>query len=984
MRIVIDLQGAQNGSRFRGIGRYTTAFVKQLIVEANGHEVIIALNGAFADTLLPIREEFSAILPQSQIVVWHPMVPAAFLDKKNDHRRKFSEAVREAFLSTLRPDVVLVSTMFEGAGDDVVTSIGTFVSDLPTAVILYDFIPLIYPDDYLADTQVRSWYMTKFGHMRRAQLLLAISESSRQEGIRYLGFDDTLVTNISTAIDPAFSRLAGTSASVLAKKFSINRPFVMYSGASDYRKNLFRLIRAYAKLPANTRRNHQLLLAGGMPQDHVKALNTEAVNVGLEDGEVIFTGYISDDEMVGLYRAAKGFVFPSYHEGFGLPVLEAMSLGTPVIGSNTSSIPEVLENPEALFDPWSVDAISSKLQKLLSDDGFRQRLIKHGNLQCKKFSWEATARCALAALVDNFGGSRSGKAKFGFFPPSAQVDALIGVSAGLVESASEVQLLKMSELIDYAVTRDKSVRSLFVDVSELQRYDSKTGIQRVVRNVLNQLLSAPPPGYEVVPVYATPTQSYRVANRFVRKFWDAPDTDEPDHALDFRVGDLFLGLDYQDELITAHASFFASLRGVGVSVFFVVYDILAQKLDNIFSSDVTVNQVAWLKTVAMSDGLVCISRAVADDVYDWLKMFGPKRQGKVNIGWFHLGGELESTHAADKPDAAEESMLRQIQSKPAFLVVSTIEPRKRQPQVLDAFEVLWKKGQDVRLVLVGKCGWDMDDFIARLHAHPEFNKRLFWLPGISDRYLDRVYAACRCIIAASLGEGFGLSLIEGARHGLPAIARDIPVFREVAQDQARFFSGEDGESLAQSVFEWLSEYRSGASLRQIRPKWLSWKESTAQLCQVVLGANWYREWTPDDKVRFSMTDPAMSTQVGRRSASGLSTTRSMGYLVHGPYIPLGAGRQEVLIYGQIRSATIGSWKADVAVNQGRTVLATFSGGSANTRDVVARLAVDVPPDCQDFEVRVHVDGNVDLTITRLEILQAQTEETPRLTVEATS
>ena len=123
---------------------------------------------------------------------------------ENDWRRRTAELVREAFLASFKPDIVVVSSLFEGLDDDAVTSVGTLSNIVPTAVFLYDLIPLIQRSPYLENPVVEAWYENKLDHLRRADLLLAISESSRQEGIRYLGFPAEACVNISTAADPHF------------------------------------------------------------------------------------------------------------------------------------------------------------------------------------------------------------------------------------------------------------------------------------------------------------------------------------------------------------------------------------------------------------------------------------------------------------------------------------------------------------------------------------------------------------------------------------------------------------------------------------------------------------------------------------------------------------------------------------------------------------------------------------------------------------
>ena len=150
-----------------------------------------------------------------------------------------------------------------------------------------------------------------------------------------------------------------------------------------------------------------------------------------------------------------------------------------------------------------------------------------------------------------------------------------------------------------------------------------------------------------------------------------------------------------------------------------------------------------------------------------------------------------------------------LQQRCSFLMVATIEPRKGHDEALDAMEVLWSKCIDVNLILVGRRGWMMDAFIARLHSHREFNLRLFWLEGISDEQLSEVYRRCTALLAASLGEGFGLPLVEAACQSLPIIARDIPVFREIAGSNAYYFDTVSGDELADSLEGWLCRYAEG-------------------------------------------------------------------------------------------------------------------------------------------------------------------------------
>ena len=183
MRIVIDMQGAQTESRFRGIGRYTLSFAQGIVRNRGEHEVFLALNGLFPGTIEPIRAAFEGLLPQENIRVWYAPGPVRELEPDNAWRRDVAELIREAFLASLQPDVIHITSLFEGYVDDGLTSIGRFDKNTPVSVSLYDLIPLLSPEQYLqSNPSYRAYYERKLDHLSCANLMLAISEYSRKEG----------------------------------------------------------------------------------------------------------------------------------------------------------------------------------------------------------------------------------------------------------------------------------------------------------------------------------------------------------------------------------------------------------------------------------------------------------------------------------------------------------------------------------------------------------------------------------------------------------------------------------------------------------------------------------------------------------------------------------------------------------------------------------------------------------------------------------
>lgn len=401
MRIVIDLQGAQTESRFRGIGRYSLSLALAIVRNAGNHEVWFVLSSAFPDSILDIRHAFDGLIPAERIRVFEVPTPVAEHDSVNAWRSRAAEKIREYFILQLRPDVLLLTSLFEGYVDDAVTSVGAFSSGIDTAVILYDLIPLMSPAVYLPTRDQRQYYDRKIQSLKSAGLLLAISEYSRLEAIDSLGLKQESVVNISAAIDPRFKPGSYTSQEVVAlySRFGITRKMVVYApGGFDQRKNFDGLINAYALLSSELRANHQLVIVSKVSDADRSNLQQLRKQAGLAEDELVLTGYVSDDDLVMLYSLATLFVFPSKHEGFGLPPLEAMACGVPTIGSNTTSVPEVIGWAEALFDPASVQSITNKMTQVLTDDELRGQLREHGLQQAERFSWDHGAKHAIAAF----------------------------------------------------------------------------------------------------------------------------------------------------------------------------------------------------------------------------------------------------------------------------------------------------------------------------------------------------------------------------------------------------------------------------------------------------------------------------------------------------------------------------------------------------------------------------------------------------------
>jgi glycosyltransferase involved in cell wall biosynthesis len=202
-------------------------------------------------------------------------------------------------------------------------------------------------------------------------------------------------------------------------------------------------------------------------------------------------------------------------------------------------------------------------------------------------------------------------------------------------------------------------------------------------------------------------------------------------------------------------------------------------------------------------------------------------------------------------------------------MVGTLEPRKGHRQAIAAMERLWTDGVDASLVIIGQQGWNMDDLAKRIQEHPEHDERLFWLQGVSDEMLEEIYRSAHVLLAASEGEGFGLPLIEAARHGLPIIARDIPVFREVAGEQAYYFRGEEAQDLAEALRRWLALGDNVPASTGIT--WLTWRQSSRELLDVVIGNRWYLSWPDaDTSLRSATARSSLDPKASKGSHAAVS------------------------------------------------------------------------------------------------------------------
>jgi glycosyltransferase involved in cell wall biosynthesis len=286
------------------------------------------------------------------------------------------------------------------------------VCPVPALVTVHDLGYLHYPQ---AHRPFDRWYLhrTTRRHVHKAAGIVADSEATRQDLVQQYQVDPNRIIVIYPGRDRSLVRVEDPAAiAAVRERYRIKEDYLLYLGTLQPRKNLVRLVEAFARLqaaansrvpptsgpmlppPAATRL--QLVLAGkeGWLCDD---LFQQVRHLGLEN-QVVFPGYIAAEDKAALISGALALVFPSLFEGFGLPVLEAMACGTPVLTSNVSSMPEVAGQAALLVDPLSVDDIAAGLRRLSTDGNLRHSLVQRGYAQIQGFSWQSAARQLLEAL----------------------------------------------------------------------------------------------------------------------------------------------------------------------------------------------------------------------------------------------------------------------------------------------------------------------------------------------------------------------------------------------------------------------------------------------------------------------------------------------------------------------------------------------------------------------------------------------------------
>jgi len=262
----------------------------------------------------------------------------------------------------------------------------------PAVVTVHDLAWVRYPETYGKD-DLRMQGLAVLQAATRARHIITVSESTAWDLRKRYPMAEGRITVVPLAVSDRFSPDGPSlSPSAFLGSERLGNGYLLYAGRLQPRKNLLRLLAAYAKLRAEERAP-PLVLAGAL-SPHAEELRAAAGKLGVER-HVVFTGYVPDNQLPALYRSATVFVYPSLYEGFGLPVLEAMASGVPVVTSDVSATAEAAGDAAVLVDPESVDRLAWGISLLLTDRELRATMVRRGLARSREFTWEQTARTTL-------------------------------------------------------------------------------------------------------------------------------------------------------------------------------------------------------------------------------------------------------------------------------------------------------------------------------------------------------------------------------------------------------------------------------------------------------------------------------------------------------------------------------------------------------------------------------------------------------------
>lgn len=868
MHIWIDGQCLQTASNVRGIGRYVSELLRALHLRTDV-QLTVSFNANLKHQAVAARTYLADTLPNIRIETWYGTASAGEIAHGYTPQRIADDRILAAHINAIAPDVALCPSSFEGFEDNSSPLVTLDDVECPTACIFHDAIPHRFPERYFHHPNIAPAYYRRFYSLPKYDFVLCNSDFTQDE-YRELFDKDNCVT-IGAGLPADFEDLLAADLTNVKLPKALTA-YILYVGGLDWRKNVGMLVKALARIPDVQSGMMQFVLAGDHSEPELAPLRNLWAANGLPDDGLVVTGWVSDAQLVKLYRNASIAVQPSLMEGFGLAALEAMASGCPFIAARGGAVGEVVAREDLLFDGHTPDELAKLLSHILKDTSFRQDAVAFGKQRAKEFSWEKSAEITVSAL-------------------RAMLEEK------LVSAPSRAPAIE-------ARPANAAPPRLIMDVTSTAQSTLLSGIQRVIHRLTTALVNSDtPPVSETILSYADDSSGwYRMKN-----LSNAAITRNPLDGLPYAADDSYFLIDSSWGYPEIQGSRLLNAMAMGQTVVHGIHDIGPLTKPGMTIESMPAVFRRWFEFIlGHSTGIICVSRAVADEVYALLEAIELPRP--MNVGYIRLGADFSAA-------PADPEWLDFLGDRPTFMMVGTIEPRKGHSIVLDAFERLWSRGVDVNLLLIGKPGWNTRILYERIKVHPEAERRLFLREEVRDGQLRAAYSAVNALIMASYLEGFGLPVVEAGHFGCPVILSDIPVFREVGQGApvAQYFEMGNAGALAQVVEEMAGQDR--LAYPQDGTAWPTWEGTAQEVRDIILGDNWYRRYRPRNLSPNAV--PALIGNIRMRQPLDLPDRKHSFRYVEGPMVSDDGRRLQFII--ALRNESSKLWSSNGLPGKGMEI-----------------------------------------------------------------
>ena len=585
------------------------------------------------------------------------------------------------------------------------------------------------------------------------------------------------------------------------------------------------IIRAFHLASQELGNDSSLIFVGDCSKiEYLNELLDLIQNLDLEN-RVRFTGYVKEEDYKNYLISANAAVQlrKDTRGETSRAVLDCMAYGLATIINSHGTLNDYSEDDVVKIpDPVKVEELARVMIRLRNDHAFR---LEKGQRARKVIAEQHDPETIASAYAEVINRAIQKDDRLLFSP---LLDALRGLN-------NPPQLVKSQATWAARNFTFRSQTRIIIDVSVVAFEDLRSGIQRVVKSMVREFFSMDNPSLRLEIVRLRKGRLIR-ASRATERILDLPNRSlGPEKPLTIQPGDTLLLLDSNWRMYDQFLPIFECIRMNGGKILTLIYDLLPIRHPDKFPPNMPEVFHKYIRSViSQSDVIVGISRSTAEDINDYISEHKITPTHRLDVTNIHLGADFSVDHKESRIRKLAKELEKQ-QASPLFLMVGTVEPRKGIDFCLDAFEILWEQGFNGRLCVAGSVGWGMENTVSRLGNHPEQGNRLLILENPSDAEIDRCYAVSTALIAASLGEGFGLPLVEAAFRQLPVIASDIPVFHEVCGEGAMYFSLESPSNLAAAIHRMMGlEEEQRISLVSKIPL-LTWKESATWLLDVLDG-----------------------------------------------------------------------------------------------------------------------------------------------------